>query len=222
MKKTADVVIIGGGAAGTSVAYHLGRMGVKNVVLVEQNYTPFGGTGRCAAHYRQQFGTVSNCLLGIQSVKEFDTLEEETGFDLEITKHGFLMTAYTQEHLDQLKKDTAMQNELGIPTVILDPQQCKEVAPYLNIDGIVGGAHSHNDGHINPMKMALAYKDGAEKCGVEFYNYTKVLDIEVEAGKVKAVVTDKGTIETPHKTRVGADIRKSYVDIRLRIRPSLR
>lgn len=197
MRKTADVVVIGGGAAGTSVAYHLGKLGVKNVVLVEQNYTPFGGTGRCAAHFRQQFGSVSNCLLGIQSVKEFDTLEEETGFDLEISKHGYLMTAYTEEHMEQLRKDTAMQNELGIPTVVLDPQGCKEVSPYLNIDGIVGGTHSKNDGHINPMKMALAYKSGAERYGVEFNNYTKVLDIQVENGKVKAVVTDKGTIETP-------------------------
>ena len=80
MKKTADVVIIGGGAAGTSTAYYLSKMGVKNVVLVEQNYTPFGGTGRCAAQFRLQFGSVSNCKLGLLSVSQFDVLGEETGF----------------------------------------------------------------------------------------------------------------------------------------------
>jgi len=199
MKKTADVVVIGGGAAGTSVAWHLAKLGVKNVVLVEQQYTPFGGTGRCAAHFRLQFGAESNLKIAIQSVKEFDTLEEDTGFteDLEMSKHGYLLTAYNQEQLDNLAKNVALQQSMGIPSTILDRQGAREVAPFLNLEEIVGGSYCTGEGYCDPMKMALAYKGAAERLGVEFYNYTTVTGITVEGGKVKAVVTDKGTIETP-------------------------
>lgn len=198
MKKSADIVVIGGGAAGTSVAYYLAKFGAKNVVLVEQNYTPFGGTGRCAAHFRLQLGSESNCRLGLLSVPEFDKLGEDSGFgDLEISKHGYLMTAYSQDHLDRLAVDLQLHHSLGIPSVMLDPQGCREVAPYLNTNGILGGTYCNQEGHINPMKMALAFKMGAERGGVEFNNYTKVTGIKVEGGKVKAVVTDKGEIETP-------------------------
>ncbi|SMC45929.1 NAD(P)/FAD-dependent oxidoreductase [Sporomusa malonica] len=203
MKKTADVVVIGGGAAGTSTAYYLAKLGVKNVVLVEQEYTPFGGTGRCAAHFRVQFGSVSNCKLGLLSVREFDKLGEESGYgDLEIDKHGYLIAAYTEDELTKLTAHVKLQNSMGIPTKILDPAGCKEVAPYLEVDEILGGSYCGGQGGIaggviNPMKMALAFKKGAADRGVEFYNYTKVTGIRVESGKVKGVITNQGEIETP-------------------------
>lgn len=202
MKKTADVVIIGGGAAGTSTAYYLAKAGVKNVVLVEQQYTPFGGTGRCAAQFRLQFGSVSNCKMGLLAVQEFDKLGEESGYgDLEIDKHSYLLPAYTEAELANLHANVKLQNSLGIPTKVLDPAGCKEVAPFLEVDEILGGSyiypeHGIGDGTINPMKMALAFKKGAQDRGVEFNNYTKVTGIKVESGKVKGVITDKGEIET--------------------------
>ena len=197
MRKTADVVVIGGGAAGTSTAYYLAKKGVKNVVLVEQNYTPFGGTGRCAAQFRLQFGSVSNCKLGILSVSEFDKLGEETGFgDLEIDKHGYLLPAYNEQDLENLNRDVALQKSLGIPSMVLDQKGCKEVAPFLEVGEILGGSYCTGEGTINPMKMALAFKKGAQDMGVEFNNYTKVIDIRVEGGKVKGVITDKGEIAT--------------------------
>ena len=70
MRKTADIVVIGGGNAGTSTAYHLTKLGVKNVVVVEQQYTPFGGSGRCAAMFRQQFATLSNLHVAKLSTDE--------------------------------------------------------------------------------------------------------------------------------------------------------
>ena len=190
-------MIIGGGAAGTSTAYYLSKMGVKNVVLVEQNYTPFGGTGRCAAQFRLQFGSVSNCKLGLLSVSQFDVLGEETGFgDLEIDKHGYLLPAYDEAELEGLKKNVALQHTLDIPSMILDQKGCKEVAPFLEVGEIIGGSYCTGEGTINPQKMALAFKKGAQDRGVEFNNYTKVIDIRVEGGKVKGVVTDKGEIAT--------------------------
>lgn len=197
MRKTADVVIIGGGAAGTSTAYYLSKMGVKNVVLVEQNYTPFGGTGRCAAMFRLQFGSVSNCKLGLLSVSQFDVLGEESGFgDLEISKHGYLLPAYNEEELEGLKKNVDLQHTMDIPSMILDQKGCKDVAPYLDVSEMIGGSYCTGEGTINPQKMALAFKKGAQSRGVEFYNYTKVTGIRVESGKVKGVITDKGEIAT--------------------------
>lgn len=199
MKKTADVVIIGGGSAGTSTAFHLAKLGIKNVVVVEQQYTPFGGTGRCAGHFRLQFGAISNLRIAMLSVSQFDTLAEDTGFDgdLEISKHGYLLTAYDEAQLDDYRKNVELQKSLGIPSRILNKEECLEVAPFLNTDEILGGSYCTGEGYCDPMKMALAYKSAAEKLGVEFYNYTTVTGIKVEQGKIKAVVTDKGTIETP-------------------------
>ncbi|QOX61895.1 FAD-binding oxidoreductase [Anoxybacterium hadale] len=202
MKKTADVVVIGGGAAGTSTAYYLAKAGIKNVVLVEQQYTPFGGTGRCAAQFRLQFGSISNCKMGLLSVREFDKLGEESGYgDLEIDKHSYLLPAYTETELANLHTNVRLQNSLGIPTKVLDQAGCKEVAPFLEVDEILGGSYIYpengiGDGTINPMKMALAFKKGAQDLGVEFNNYTKVTGIKVESGKVKGVITDQGEIAT--------------------------
>jgi len=199
MRKTADVVVIGGGNAGTSVAYHLAKKGIKNVVVVEQQYTPFGGSGRCAAMFRQQFATLSNLQLAKLSTDEFDILGEETGFgDLEISKGGYLLPAYTEEDLQHCRDNVKAQVDFGFDSYVLDPKGCKEVSPYLNVEGegILGGSYCTGEGVINPMKIALAYKYGAEKMGVEFNNYTKVIGFRVEGGKMKAVITDKGEIAT--------------------------
>lgn len=198
MRKTADVVVIGGGAAGTSTAWHLAKLGMKNVVVVEQNYTPFGGTGRCAAQFRLQFGSEENLALAQLSVSQFDTLQEDTGFseDLEISKHGYLLTAYDEDAIADMRKNVQLQRSKGIDSYVLDPKQCQEVSPYLNTEGMLGGSYCTGEGHINPMRMALAYKQAAQKLGVEFQNYTKVLDITVKNDQVKEVVTDKGIIAT--------------------------
>lgn len=197
MRKTADVVVIGGGNAGTSTAYHLTKLGVKNVVVVEQQYTPFGGSGRCAAQFRQQFATESNLRLALMSTAEYDVLGEETGFgDLEIDKHGYLLPAHTPEQVEMLKSNVAMQRSMGIDSYVLDQKGCKDVAPYLEVGDILAGSYCTGEGVINPMKVALSYKKGAQDRGAEFNNYTKVTGFDVEGGKVKGVRTDKGDIST--------------------------
>ena len=199
MRKTADIVVIGGGNAGTSTAYHLTKLGVKNVVVVEQQYTPFGGSGRCAAMFRQQFATLSNLHVAKLSTDEYDHLGEETGFgDLEISKGGYLLPAHTQEDLDHCAANVKVQREFGFDSHLLDPKGCKEVSPYLDVEGqgILGGSYNTGEGVIHPMKLALAYTKGAMDRGAEFNNYTKVIGFNIEGGKIKGVITDKGEIAT--------------------------
>lgn len=200
MRKTADVVVIGGGNAGTSTAYHLAKLGVKNVVLLEQQYTPFGGSGRCAAMFRQQFATQSCLNLAKLSTDEYDILGEMTGFgDLEISKGGYILPAHNEEQLEMVKSNVKAQIDFGFDSYVLDPKGCKEVSPYMDVEGqgILGGSYCTGEGVINPMKVALAYKHGAQtQYNVEFNNYTKVIGFDVEGGKIKGVKTDKGDIAT--------------------------
>ena len=199
MRKTADVVVIGGGNAGTSTAYHLTKLGVKNVVVVEQMYTPFGGSGRCAAMFRQQFATETNLAMAKLSTDEYAHLEEELGLEpgeLEISYCGYLLPAYNEENEKQLKSNVKVQREFGFDSYYLDPKGCKEVSPYLDTSEILGGSYCTGEGCLNPMKLALSYKHAAERNGAEFNNYTKVIGFDIEGGKIKGVKTDKGDIAT--------------------------
>ena len=140
--------------------------------------------------------------MGKLSVQEFDKLGEMTGYgDIEIHKSSYLFPAYTEAELENLKTNVKLQNSLGIPSKVVDAAGCKEAAPFLEVDEILGGSWINSkdgicDGTLNPQKMALAFKKGAQAMGVEFNNYTKVTGIKVESGKVKGVITDKGEIET--------------------------
>ncbi|MCD6362480.1 MAG: FAD-binding oxidoreductase [Synergistetes bacterium] len=199
MKKNADVVIIGGGVHGCSLAYHLAKKGCKDVVLLEQEYLTYGGTGRSAAGVRHQFGTEINCKLAIYNIQCFENLEEELGYQgtIEFEQGGYLWIAYTESQLEQLKKNVELQNSLGIPSKILSPDEIKEVVPHLNIEDVIGASFCEKDGHVNPFYVTIAYAEAAQRLGVEIYTYTKATGLKMEDGEIKGVYTDKGFISTP-------------------------
>lgn len=200
MRSKADVVIIGGGIAGCSIAFHLAKKGFKNIVVVEKSYSPAGGTGRCAAGFRTQWGDEFNCRISLYSVEAYKHLNEETGYqeDIEFIQDGYMFTVHNQDEFDIMKQNQKLQNSLGIPTQCLSPEEAKEMVPILNTgDGFIGGFFNHEDGHLNPFRATFAYKFGAQQLGVEFENYTTVLAIETKNDKISAVVTQKGRIETP-------------------------
>jgi len=197
MRNSADVVIIGGGIIGCSVAYNLAKKGFKNIVLLEKGFLTRGATGRCAAGIRQQWGTEMNCLLSQGSARIFATLGEETGYgDIEFRQSGYLLITYEEHEAKMLEKNMLLQHKLGIPSRKLTPAQAKEIVPYLNTEGMVAAFFCQEDGHINPFKATFAYAQAAKRLGVEINTYTKVTDLQVENGRINAVVTDKGTIRT--------------------------
>ena len=199
MQKVANVVIIGGGIIGCSVAYELAIRGVKDIVVIEKQFLSSGATGRCGAGVRQQWGTETNAILARDSVKRFEGMNEELEYDkdIEFKQGGYLMVSYTQGEWNQYKKNVAIQHSLGIPTKMITPQEAQEIVPHLNINGLVGATFCQTDGHANPFHVVDAYYKAASRLGVKFETYTTVTGIKKENGKVTAVQTTKGDIDTP-------------------------
>lgn len=198
MQTKANVVIVGGGIIGASIAYYLAKSGVEDVVIIEKEYPSAGSTGRCGAGVRHQWGLEMNCLLAKDSIAEFERLHEEipTEFDIDFKQKGYLMLAYSDKLVEQYKKNIALQKSLGIDVNLLTPYEAKQIVPHLNTDGLLAATFCPKDGHINPFIANLVYIIGAERLGVKVYKYTEVVDVEVKDGKVKSVMTTKGKIET--------------------------
>ncbi|SCG83377.1 FAD dependent oxidoreductase [Proteiniborus sp. DW1] len=198
MIKTADVIIIGGGVTGCSIAYNLAKKGIRDVVVLEKKFLASGATGRCGAGVRQQWGTEMNCRLAMESIKFFETANEELEYDGDIEFHqgGYLLVSTTEKEDAQFKKNVELQKSLGIPVEYITPQEAKEIVPYLNTNIIRSATFCPKDGHLNPFLTTDAYAKAAKKLGVKIYTFTEVLGIKVENGKIKGVITNKGEIST--------------------------
>ena len=197
MIKKTDVVIIGGGVNGCSLAYNLAKRGV-DVTLFEKKYLSSGATGACGAGIRQQWSTRENALLAIESVKIFEKLSRELGEDIELRQGGYLIMVHDKEEMKQAEKNVSMQRSLGLKVDILEPDEINDIVPILDVKGInaVGATFCPSDGHANPFKTTFAYANAARKLGAKLYTHTTVNKIRVKDGTVVGVSTDKGFIKT--------------------------
>jgi len=197
MKNKAEVVIIGGGVVGCAISYELAKRGVKDIVLLERKYLTSGATGRCGAGVRQQWGTEMNLKLSIGSVKRFETLREELGYekDIEFIQTGYFMPAYTEKQVEQFKKNIELQKKFGLKVEFLTPQDSKKVVPIVNTNGLLGATFYDKDGHCNPFHVTYAYSEAAKRLGVEINIFTEVVGIKTDGYTVKSVLTNKGKID---------------------------
>lgn len=198
MINVADVVVIGGGVIGCATAYNLAKAGVGKVVVLEKDYLASGATGRCGAGMRMQWGTETNCLLARESVNMLSQLPQllDVDVDIEFTQNGYLLLAYTPKMVEQFKKNLELQNSLAIPSRWVTPEQCLDIVPLLNTEGLLGATYCAQDGHCNPFKVTEAYARAAKNLGVEFYTATEVRAITTEGSRITAVHTSQGTIYT--------------------------
>jgi sarcosine oxidase subunit beta len=198
MKTSSDVVIIGGGISGCSIAYNLAKKGVKNIVVVEKNYLASGATGRCGAGVRQQWGAEMNCRIAQKSIQYFETAKEELGYDrdIEFKQGGYLIVSTNELENEQFRANVELQNSLDIPSKYLTPEEARYIVPYLNTDIIKGATFCPTDGHLNPFLVTDAYYKAAKRLGVTFMTHTEVIGIETFNKTIRGVVTDKGHIST--------------------------
>lgn len=227
MKRSADIVVIGGGVVGCSIAYQLARMGQRNVAIVEKNQVASGASGRCPGGFRQQWSTSADILLMSASIRMFTQLQEELEFpgDLEIRQIGYLFLSYSEEEMEQFRKNVELQRSLGIPVDVLSPQDTRSLVPFLDVSSVVGGTFCPLDGRGSPLMVTHAYARAAKRLGVELNTDTCVTGLITSDSRITGVVTDRGTIEAPTVVAVAGthtrDIAR-MLGIELPIRPSRR
>ncbi|MFP4428437.1 MAG: NAD(P)/FAD-dependent oxidoreductase [Desulfovermiculus sp.] len=201
MQNTAEVVIIGGGVHGCSIAYHLAQKGFSDIAVVEKGFLATGGTGRSAAGIRHQFGTEINIRLASESIKMMEQLKEELEYpcDLGFRQGGYMMLAYSESQLKQFEANVELQNKLvNAGSRILSCEEVAAIVPGINThEGLLGASFNAKDGHIDPFHLTLAYAEAARRLGVNFYTQTEVLDVKTTRGKVTGVTTSGGDIDAP-------------------------
>ena len=198
MRTSADVVIIGGGIIGTSIAYHLAKMGEQQIVVLEkESMLGIGSTGKCAGGIRQQFSTEVNIRLAMESVRFFENFGEELDADPEFRQNGYLFLATTEEEVTAFQQNVALQRSLGLKVEILSPPEAKDLVPALNVEDVLLATYCATDGYADPHSVLQGFAKGARRLGVEVCTDTEATAIELKAGKVRAVATNQGRIETP-------------------------
>ncbi|MBI5035668.1 MAG: FAD-binding oxidoreductase [Chloroflexi bacterium] len=196
MKSTADVVIIGGGIQGTSIAYHLAKRGVRNVVLVEADLVGSGSSGRSAAMILLQMSREMTIRLSQESFKEYLNFDQEFGVDIGYKPIGYLNLA-TKSVADELRAQVELQRRFGVPTEMLSPQEIARRVPAVNVDDVEFGAVCWQDGVIDPHMVMQTYVQNARKLGVEFCEKVEATGIVLEKDRVVGVNTSDGFVATP-------------------------
>lgn len=196
-KTKAEAVVVGGGVQGMATAYHLAKMGMKDVVLLEKGTVCSGSTGRCGAGIRAQWGLEMNCRFGLACVDRFEHLAEELGMDVGLNQGGYLMVAYEESEFDQLKANMALQNRLGITTHVVSYAEAREICPGLSAADAVGFTFNARDGHADPFLTTFAFQEAAKRLGVTIYKNTECTAVRVESDRVVGVDTNRGSIDTP-------------------------
>ncbi|GAA1234871.1 FAD-binding oxidoreductase [Kitasatospora nipponensis] len=192
----ASVVIIGGGVMGTSIAYHLARAGVRDVVLVERDQLASGSTSKAAGGVRAQFSDVLNIQLGARSLEAFGRFGEEPGHDIGLRRVGYLFLLSTPEQVASFEAGVRLQNTLGVPSRMLDAAEAQRLSPLISTEGLLAAAFSPDDGHCTPEAVVQGYADAARRHGAVIVRRCAVTGIETKGSDITAVLTSRGRIAT--------------------------
>ena len=197
MKKTADVVIIGGGCIGASVAYHLAERDVTDVVLIEREpQLGTASTGRNAGGFRHQFSHPANIELSKESIAMFTSFEERIGYPIDVWPDGYLFLLSSQDSVATFKKNIDLQRAHGIRVDWLTDRDASELCPGLAVDGVLGASFCGDDGIADPNGVTQGFAKAALARGVEIRRDEEVTGIRVDGGRVTHVDTSRGEIAT--------------------------
>jgi 4-methylaminobutanoate oxidase (formaldehyde-forming) len=188
------IVIIGGGAIGCAIAYHLARAGERDVVLLEKAQLTHGSTWHAAGLVGQLRGKRNLTRLMQNSVAVFDRLAQESGQETDWKKVGSLRLAASEARLSEIKRSISQARSFGFEAHLVSAEEAGRMFPFIATEGVVGAAFIPSDGYIDPYAMTQAYAKVARAGGISIREGVRVTDLVVEAGRVTQVVTDHGGI----------------------------
>jgi sarcosine oxidase subunit beta len=189
----AEVVVIGAGVMGLSIAYNLAARGLDDIVVLERGYLAEGASGRNGGGVRQQWSTELNVRLMQESVELCRSFAVELGVNVWFRQGGYLFLARSRDEVARLERNAAMQARLGLPTRMLSPDGALEVVPELDLTGVLAAAFNPSDGILFPWPFLWGYAQRAAAMGVRIHTSTPVRGIEREAGGY-AVASAAGTV----------------------------
>lgn len=192
-QEQAQVVIIGGGAIGLSVAYHLGQLGIKDVLLLERDQLTSGTSWHAAGIVGPLRASMNLTLLARYALELFVHLEDETGQATGYQQTGGIWLAQDPARLIELRRIKAMGDRSNLDTHILSAAEIRQRLPLLYTDDLAGGLWVEQDAQVNPVDLCMAYARAARKLGVELREHSRVANIETHNATVTAVELADGT-----------------------------
>ena len=195
MKKSADIIVIGGGLFGCATAYNLAKLGAKNVVLLERGAICSGSTAKSCAIVRTHYSIRANMIHAVESLRVFENFDHIVGGDVGFRRTGYLILG-PEEHREPMQAVFRAQNEHGIDTATLTPQEAREIHPLVACDDVDVIGYDSLAGYCDPYLTTIAYAQRAKELGVTIYTDTPVRGIQTH-GQIKTVQTPSGSIEGP-------------------------
>ncbi|HET7824358.1 MAG TPA: FAD-dependent oxidoreductase [Anaeromyxobacter sp.] len=190
----ADVVIVGGGIFGLSLAYELGRRGVRDVLVLERGYLNAGASGRNGGGVRAQWSTPAFIRLARRSMEICDRFAVEMGINVWFRRGGYLFLAPTKEQVARIERNAALHRREGLKTRVVGPAEALEIVPELDRSRFLAASWNPDDGVVFPWPFLWGYAERARALGAKVQTFTPVTGFEASGGRVTAVRTGRGRV----------------------------
>ena len=196
--RTAEVVIIGGGIVGSSIAYHFTAAGCKNVLVIERESAQGkGSTGKSMGGVRAQFSTPVNIQMSLYSIPFYAAFDQTLGYPCGYRAQGYLFCATSAHHMAYLRTNHECQVRLGLKTArLISAADIRGMFPQLRSDDIVGGAFCSTDGFVDPYSAMHGFMASASEHGAELWKNTEVTGIQRDGRGIAGVETSHGSVST--------------------------
>jgi sarcosine oxidase subunit beta len=201
VRDRADCVIVGGGIMGLSIAYHLAKRGLTDVIVVEKSYLCGGASGRNGGGIRAQWSSEANVRLMQESIRICEEFAAEMKINVWFRQGGYLFVVRSEAKKRALEASVELQRRCGVRTELLRPEEVRSIVPELDLGGpapVVAASYNPDDGVVFPWPFVWGYAQAAARLGVEICTHTTVTGFETSAGgrRIEAVLTDRGRIAT--------------------------
>ena len=192
---TAEVVIVGAGIMGVSTAYHLARLGVGPIVVLERDTVCSGSTALASGGIRHQYANRLGVELTTHSIVTYERFKDEFGVDPNFRQHGYLILIGSEDELATARRSVALQRSLGVHVELLDAAATRALCPYLNTDDLLGATYTPRDGYADPYLCATAIAARARDLGVTIKQQHEVRGFLREGDRVLGVTTAADSFE---------------------------